>query len=269
MYPILNKIMYFINKNFVKKTKYPIISIILFIIAVVLNSIQYSNNRNYLQNKIIKYDTSIRTSFINTTTTNKNGTRPTNTNSMNYYTTYTNNTNNALLFIYDMIGINGFIDNTPAHIFFLIATYFLLSLVEMNIGYLPLLFLLFISLMFITFWSKFQNAICQNQFTESVGLHNPLYPYCCGSVILCIALGFVLYITQNNLHNIFIRLLIILIIIFIFFMFSLYEKYGNNADMEEGSQKTCKNYTWHASSFAFGVLCASILSNSNSIYDYY
>ena len=59
IYPLLNNIVYFTKRTFVKETSYPIISIILFIIVIILNSIQYSkNDKNYLQNKIIekRYD---------------------------------------------------------------------------------------------------------------------------------------------------------------------------------------------------------------------
>ena len=108
MYPLLQNIVYFTNSTFVKKTHYPIISICLFIIAVVLNSIQYhKNNNTYLQDKII--------------ISNKD------------YPSGTTNISNTFLYIYDFIGINGFIDNTPAHIFLLIVTYVCLSLIELNI----------------------------------------------------------------------------------------------------------------------------------------
>jgi hypothetical protein len=128
----------------------------------------------------------------------------------------------------------------------------------MNIGYLALLFLLFIDLMFLTFWDQYQDAICKNEILSSDGVSYSAY--CCGSFILFMALGFVLYIIQNNLDNIYLRLLVILIIIFIFFMCAVYENYISYKDMKESSQKTCKTYTWHGANFMFGVACAAALS---------
>ena len=52
MYPLLKNIVSLTKKTFVKETGYPIISIILFILVIILNSIQYSNNDEFLQNKI-------------------------------------------------------------------------------------------------------------------------------------------------------------------------------------------------------------------------
>ena len=240
IYPVLNNSLYFINKSFIKTRKYPIISIILFIIVIVLNSIQYHNNdKDYLQKKIklsdITYDKSKNVRHDDSV-----------------------HTSNTLLYIYDLIGINGFINNTPAHIFFYILTYLCLSLIEMNIGYLALLFLLFIDLMFMTFWDQYQDAICRNEILSSDGVSHSAY--CCGSFILFMALGFVLYIIQNNVNNIYLRSLVILIIIFTFFMCSLYEKNITFEKMQESSQKTCKIYTWHAANFMFGIACAAALS---------
>jgi hypothetical protein len=224
---ILNNIFYFIKNAFIKKTNIPIISILLFIFVITLNSIQYSNNKNYLQNNIIISNTAP-------------------------------NINNFMLFIYDLIGINAFINDTPAIVFYFILTYGMLSLIEMNIGYIPLLSLLFVDLMFQYFWSAVQDAICTNNLL-STGIINS--PYCCGSFIFFMTFGFVLFIIQKNMNNIYLRLLVILIIIAVFFICSLYEKYNTYSHMNESPQKTCKEYTWHAANFMFGVLCASIISN--------
>jgi hypothetical protein len=240
MYPILNTILYFINKSFIKKTKYPIISIILFIIVIVLNSIQYhTNDKKYLQNKIKLPD------ITNPKTKNK-------------YPANTINKSNTLLYIYEFIGINGFIDNIALHIVFCMLTYFCLSLIEMNIGYISVLFLLFIGVMFTIFWNQFQDAICTNNISSS-SLSNS--SYCCGSFVLFMVLGFVLYIIQNNTHNIYLRLLAILIIIITFFIISLYDYYVKYANDPDSPEKTCKSYTLHAANFMFGVVCALVLSN--------
>ena len=242
MYPFLHNIVYFVKNTFVKKTKYPIISIILFIIVIILNSIQYNkNDKNYLQNQIIvhiKTDTDGNIDYSNTNT----------------------NINNTLLYIYDFISINGFLDYTPNFIFFYIITYFCLSLVELNIGHFALLFLLLIDIMFQFFWDQYQAAICSNELSRPNRLwNNP--PYCCGSFILFISLGFILYLIQKNIKNIYNRIFSIIILIGIYFLCLPIEIYSNYVNLPDGPEKTCKMFTMHGANYLFGVLCASVLSN--------
>ena len=53
-YSWINHFIHFMLNAFMKKTMFPFISIGLFIIVTVLNAIQYSNNKTYLQDKIKK-----------------------------------------------------------------------------------------------------------------------------------------------------------------------------------------------------------------------
>lgn len=234
IYQLLKNILNFCNNTFIKKTKYPIISICLFFIVIILNSIQYSKNDNlYLQNKIITSNTP-------------------------------ENNKNALLYFYELIGINSFISNTPAYFFVIIISYFLVSLVELNIGHTMLLFLLFIYMMFSTFWPQFRNSICENNL-----IPNPIMtsPFCCGSFISVMSLGFILCLflknvkNINNIINIYIIIFILSLIIFIFFMLSLYDRYVTDAYMPDGSAKTCNVYTWHCGNFLFGIICGFALGN--------
>ena len=233
MYPTLNNFSYFFNRTFVKKTKYPIISICLFIIVVVLNSIQYSkDDKKYLQKQVIDSNNQFNKKHID---------KP--------------NYGNILLYIYDIIGINGFMYRTPAYIFFFMVTYLFLSLVELNIGYLALLFLLFIDIMFITFWTIFRNTICKDILLAAVSRDDD--GYCCGSFILLMAIGFVLYLIQKNIgfnrnNNIF---------VIIYFIILLTEKYYVFKDLPDGESKDCLVYNWHCSNYIFGVLCGAVLSN--------
>ena len=48
---ILKNFKIFLGDTFVKKTKYPIVAILLFILALVLNIIQYVKGSLYLQKK--------------------------------------------------------------------------------------------------------------------------------------------------------------------------------------------------------------------------
>ncbi len=234
---MLTNFSYFFNNTFVKKTHYPIISICLFIITVVLNSIQYANNENYLQDKLI----------VDIKIDSEGNQIP------------TPNVNNTLLFIYDMLGINGFINYTPAFIFFFIITYFFLSLIELNIGYAKLLFLLFIDLMFLTFWTLYQKSICYNNNRFRINFDK--FPYCCGSFILFMALGFVMYLIQNNIKNIYSRILSIILLIGIYFLCLPLEIYSTYKDFEDGDEKNCSMFTWHGANYIFGVLCGLVLSN--------
>ena len=230
IYPFLTNLHYFFNSTFVKKTNYPIISIVLFLIIIILNSIQYyKNNKNYLQNKII------------------------NSNIQNFISLQ-----NTILYFYDLFGINSFINNGLIHIIYLILTYVCVSLIELNIGHSVLLFLLLIDMMYQSFWIAFQNAICTNNLSDS-GISNS--PYCCGSFVLFMSLGFVLYLIQNNIRNIYIRIFIIFVILCVFYGCILYDKYLTFNNLQKNQQTTCLTLTWHSTNFIFGILCALALGN--------
>ena len=237
IYPLLNNIVFFTKSTFVKKTKYPIISICLFILVIILNSIQYSkNDKKYLQKQIINSNNQLEKKHID---------------EPKY--------SNTILYIYDIIGINGFINYSPVYIFFFILTYLFLSLVELNIGYFSLLFLLLIDIMFMISWVEYQNAICTDTLTTIKSQDND--GYCCGSFILFMALGFVLYLIQKNIKYIYSRIFSILILIGIYFLCLPIELYYTFKDLPDGESKTCKTYTWHGANYLFGVLCASVLAN--------
>ena len=242
IYPLLNTIVYFTKKTFVKKTSYPFIAIILFILVVVLNSIQYSNNdsnndKYYLQSKITekRYDD--------------------NKNLKNVYLS------NYILYFYDVIGINAFLYNGLLHIFYLILVYILLALIEMNIGHIPLLFLLFIIILFSTAYMRgIVNSICENSYHIDDLTRSP---YCCGSQILFTSLGFVLYLIQHNIiqmNNYIIMLFIIVLALIGIILFDYYTEFKNKQYKEEDT-KLCYSLNWHASLLIFGILCGVAMGN--------
>ena len=106
IYPLLNNIVYFTKKAFVKKTSYPFITIILFIIVIILNSIQYANNdKQYLQNKIDE------------------ASRDDNKNLKNMYIP------NFILYFYNIVGINAFLYGGLANILYFILKYIFVALI--------------------------------------------------------------------------------------------------------------------------------------------
>ena len=235
IYPLLNNIVYFTKRTFVKETSYPIISIILFIIVIILNSIQYSKNDEFLQNKIKE-----------SISTDKNKL----------------SLQNSLLYLYDFIGINGFLKEGLVHILFYILTYVCLSLIELNIGHISLLFLLLIGIMFQLSWGGFQDAICVNSlYSNSRSLLSS--PYCCGSFVLFMSLGFVLYLIQKNINNWGMRSLALFVILCTWIGCILYDYYSKffYGDDKDGPQKTCKSLNWHAANFVFGIFCGVALAN--------
>jgi hypothetical protein len=243
IYPLLNNIVFFTKKIFIKKTSYPIISIILFIVVLILNIIQYSNNdsnsnndKNYLQSKIIekRYND--------------------NKNLKNVYL------KNYILYFYDVIGINAFLYNGLLHIFYLILAYILLALIEMNIGHIPLLFLLFIIILFSTTYMRgIVNSICENSYFIDNLL---ISPYCCGSQILFTSLGFVLYLIQHNIiqmNNYILMLFIILLAWIGIILFDYYTEFKKKTKEED--TKICYSLNWHASLLIFGILCGVAIGN--------
>jgi hypothetical protein len=217
------------TKIFINKTSIPIISIFLFILVIILNSIQYSNNnKKYLQNSVLSYG----------------------------YGTV--NLDNAILFIYNFVGINGFLNNSLLHIIYLIITYSLLSLIEMNIGYLSLIFLLFITMVFSTFWDQFTDAICKNNIVSINGVGHGAY--CCGSFLLLMSLGFALVILLKNINNPLHKIIILCLMIVLFFAIMVYEKNITYSHIHNNNSKQCLAYTWHGGMYVFGILCGLQLS---------
>jgi hypothetical protein len=231
IYKLLNNIFLFTKKTFVKETRYPIISIILFILVIILNSIQYSKNEKYLQNKITQSISTDKDKL---------------------------SLQNALLYFYDIIGINSFIINGLAHILFYILTYFCLSLIELNIGHIPLLFLLLIDILFNFSWHGFQDAICNNKLDSSRYLESSYH--CCGSFILFMSLGFVLYLIQKNINSWIARGFVLFLILSVW-IGTFLSDYFAVYDDESNPRRTCMSFTWHAANYIFGILCAVGIGN--------
>jgi hypothetical protein len=238
IYPLLNTIVYFTKKTFVKKTSYPIVAIILFILVLILDSIQYSSNdKNYLQSKIeeSRYndDKNLKNVYLS----------------------------NFILYFYDAIGINSFLTNGLLQIFYLIVSYILLALIEMNIGHIPLLFLLFIIILFSTAYMRgIVNSVCENKYDISDITSSG---YCCGSQILFTSLGFVLYLIQHNIiqmNNYIIMLFIIVLALIGIILFDYYTVFIKNKYMEEDT-KLCYSLNWHATLFIFGIVCGVAMGN--------
>jgi hypothetical protein len=221
------------SNAFVKKTKLPFISISLFIIVIVLNSIQYNNDENYLQNQI-----------KNTTSSAPDSTSP----------------QNVMLYIYDLIGINGFISYGLGIILLFILTYIFLSLVEMNIGHIKLVFFLIVCLMFRYFIGGFSSAICKNNLRNCKDIKDS--PYCCGSFIMWASFGFTLFIIQKHTTDFYKKIYAWFIIGCVWAGNILIDNYFSFENMKDGSnQKNCEIFFWHATNFLLGLFCALVFSN--------
>jgi hypothetical protein len=230
------------------KNKVPFISIILFIIVIILNSIQYAKNNNtYLQKQV---EVSISTL----------------PGSASYQ--------NILLYFYDFIGINGFLSCSKGAelaipelgkfmsvitifglILYFIITYVCLSLIEMNSGHNAVLFFLMVCLMFQYFNINFGNVICDNKIDTGIIFG----PFCCGSFIFFAALGFVLFIIQRKTKNLYIKISIWFIMLFIYGICMLMEKFMQN--LQTNNQGFCKLLLWHAFNFVLGIVCGSVIGN--------
>ena len=230
-YYFINHFINFIINTFVKSTNLPFISIGLYIIVIVLNSIQYSNHKTYLQDKI-----------KNSVSTAPDSTSP----------------QNVMLYIYDIIGINAFTRNGLAHILFFLVTYICLGLVEMNIGYINTIFFLIIILMFSYFIGGFDLAFCENDLSYGDTIGNS--SYCCGSMILWSALGFTLFIIQKNVNNLYKKMYVWFIIACVWGGCILYENYSTYDNLKTSNQKNCKLFLRHAAVYVFGIFCGLVLA---------
>ena len=230
-YPIINKSIHFLLNTFVKSTKFPFVSILLFILVITLNSIQYNNNNRYLQTQV----------------QNSISTLPDST-----------SFNNILLYIYDTIGINGFVINGISHILFFILTYICLALIEMNIGHIKVLYFLIVCLILLFFIDNFGLAICYNNI---YGDYNRLshHSYCCGSFILYASIGFVLYLIQNNINDLLLRTIVWIIIACVWAGCVVFDYLLSYERKKEGNQKTCSVFFFHAANFLLGLFSGVIL----------
>jgi hypothetical protein len=233
----LTKFIDFMKNTFVKSRKIPIISISLFIIVVILNTIQYvKNDPNFLQNKIL--------------VSNEN------------YPYGTMNLGNILLFIYDFLSINGFINYTTLYVFIIFIIYMFLSLIEINVGYISLLFLLFIDMIFSAFLGIFNTILCQN---VSLNIDITKFQMCCGSFMYFMSLGFVLFLIQNNITNKFYRCIVIFIMLCIWAICILCDRYNNfNNMLNTSNQQTCTIFIWHGANFFFGICCGFSIGNKKT-----
>ena len=113
--------------------------------------------------------------------------------------------------------------------------------------------------MFQYFINNFGLAICYNNI---YGSNNRIYnsPYCCGSFILFASIGFVLYLIQKNINNLYTKFIIWFIIACIWTGCVLYDKYYGYVDDKEGNQKTCRIFFWHAANFLLGLFSGLVLA---------
>lgn len=210
---------------------FPFIAIGLFIVVIILNSIQY-NNSTYLQDQI-----------KNSISQDEDSTSP----------------QNALLYIYQIIGINGFAIYGFIKILFFLLTYIFLGLVEMNIGHTKTLFFLIMILIFRYFIGGFDSAVCKNDLNDGDNAGNNTY--CCGSFILWASLGFTLFIIQKHISNLYKKLCVWFVIAFVWGITILFENYITYGLEKTSNQKNCKLFFRHAAAYVLGVFCGLVLSN--------
>ena len=230
-YYSVNHFINFMSNTFVKKTKLPFISIGLFIILIVLNSIQYAaNDRKYLQD-LLK----------NSISDAPDTTSP----------------QNALLYIFDIIGINAISVAFYQSVLFFILAYTCLSLIEMNIGHMKLIFFLIVLIMFQFFEVSFISAICENNLDNYRTIGNS--PYCCGSFVLWASVGFTLFIIQKHTTD-FYKKLYAWFVIGCVFVGSILNEISID-DNTNTNQKICKIFFWHVANYLLGLYCGFVFAN--------
>ena len=231
-YSWINHFIHFLLNAFMKKSMFPFISIGLYIIVIVLNTIQYNNNNpKYLQDQI-----------KHTVSTDKDSTSP----------------QNALLYFYDLIGINGFIVNGLWYILYFILTYTCLALIEMNIGHIKIVFFLIVLLMFRFFITGLSMTVCKNSLSECRDIKNA--PYCCGSFIMWASLGFTLFIIQKHVSDFYTKMYVWFLIACVWAGCVLIDNYYSYADEETSNQKNCKLFFYHVANYTLGIFCGLVLS---------
>lgn len=224
---------------FIHETKIPYVAILLCITSIILNSIQFHYKDNYyLQNKIVNFN---------------------NSNKHYIYESPDNpNSNNILLPFFDLIGINGF--NLPGFgimtLFFILWTFLLVGLIECRYGHFSVLVFLTIGYYVEISAENFKQLICNNIYIPKIDYVNDV-PYCCGSVIFCMAITFCFYTAIPYVsYKSKIAIIVCLVIIYISFLLT---DFFNNSYYVNMNRRICKSIFWHTYFLSIGLFLAIIV----------
>lgn len=211
--------------------KIPYITIILFILAVILKTIQkIKNNTNYLQNKIRN---------------------PTNK---------TLNPISAFFINYlDAMGINSFFTNDVntlwTGILLLFLTYPLLALIELNIGHRLVAYFIIMLIFYQQFAGGFQELICYNDFySTSLGDSS----FCCGSFFAWAIVGCTFAILFTYGQGIIMKTILGLIALILWGVLVMVDYYSTFAN-DTYDKRKCKAFYWHACNYFFGFISGLLL----------
>jgi hypothetical protein len=212
----------------IKKYSIPFVSIILFIIVLILDIVQYTKkDKKYLQNKILK---------------NMRGKNP------------VPNIQNTLLIFYQMVGINSLIVQSLWYIIYVFVSWGLMSLIEMHVGHISLIYF-FLMIFGMTYLINTINTYtCLNGLNDTV--LELSFGSCCGSQIMWSALGFVLMLYLLNVKNAHIKIALVIVAIGIYIGLVCYDKYYAFKGMEN---TTCNGLTWHCLYFLFGLFSGFVI----------
>lgn len=238
---VINSTFDLIKRSFEPKSgrlydKIPYISIILFIIATILKTIQkMQNNQSYLQNIILGTDS------------NK---------------TQSNPISAACLYYLDAIGVNSFFD-TPDNtmilgIIMLLINYPLLMLIEMNIGHAYLAYFILVLILYHPFAILYQKLVCYNSTYANAGLANS--PFCCGSFLLWASVGCALAIMLSCATSWTAKFIVLFVILLTWGIIIIVEYFATYANEPDNDKRTCKSFYWHGMNFAFGVLSGLVMA---------
>jgi hypothetical protein len=210
--------------------KIPFVTIILFILAIVLKTLQkIQNNQNYLQNILLEKNQ------------NKKQNNPIYAFLLNYLNT---------------IGINSFFNTEYNSIWvglvMLLVGYPLLALIELNIGHALLAYFILALIFYQTFSAPFQDLVCKNSVWGCTNLGDS--PYCCGSFIFWATIGCFLAILFAYANNWKIKIVLGLITLLTWTGIILYEYYGTYANEIDKDTRLCKTFYWHGCNFFFGFI---------------
>jgi hypothetical protein len=221
-----------VKNLFIKIKNIPFISIILFILVIILNVIQYnSNNSLYLQTNLLK--------------------------NMDPYEN-TPRLRNSLLIIYEMFGINSLLVNSLWYIIYLFIAWGLMSIIEINIGHISLIYFIIMIFGVSYLINTINTYSCLHGFEQMIITQS--VTSCCSSQIMFSALGFFLMLYLLNVQNKYIKIIILLTIIGAYIGLVCYDKY---VSFKGYKNTTCDGLTWHSLYFLFGLFSGYIIRKKN------
>lgn len=167
----------------------------------------------------------------------------------NVVATFTPSPWNALLYPLLLIGVDTLKDDILNGILGPLLIFFLMAIIETNIGIKKTLFFLFVDTLFTANAGGFKNAFCEDYLETTNAIYNGAY--CCGSFLVFASLALAIMQFRETWPKLAYTTLSL-----IWLMAFLNDYLGMFIDKPN---RVCESFSWHAMNFLLGVLYGFVI----------